>query len=269
MGSGHFLTSAIDYLAREIIDAQEKQAAQQGIETVNEDHDINWARRKVAQRCIYGVDLNPLAVELAKVSLWLRTLAAEQPLAFLDHHLKSGNSLVGSDIEDVLSQNDDTTESGQLTLQQSFAHTRQQALEHVMERFTDLLSIDNETLADIKQMEDAYDDVRDDDLYQHLLAMANVHTAEEFGLQMSPAMPTSEWLRRCVMTRGAISRGKTGSRVRKRWLPKRTSFIGNSNFLLRSTEKTAGEKRRWLRCRDRESPYVKIQNLRKTSYSSS
>jgi len=102
MGSGHFLTSAVDYLAREIIDAQERQAAQQGIETVEEDHDINWARRKVAQRCIYGVDLNPLATELAKVSLWLRTLAAEQPLAFLDHHLKTGNSLVGSDIEDVL-----------------------------------------------------------------------------------------------------------------------------------------------------------------------
>lgn len=83
MGSGHFLTSAIDYLAREIIDAQERQAAQQGIETVNQDHDINWARRQVAQRCIYGVDLNPLAVELAKVSLWLRTLAAEQPLLSL------------------------------------------------------------------------------------------------------------------------------------------------------------------------------------------
>jgi len=62
-----------------------------------------------------------------------------------------------------------------------------------MERFTDLLSIDNETLADIKQMEDAYDDVRDDDLYQHLLAMANVHTAEEFG-QMS--------LKRCLRANG-------------------------------------------------------------------
>jgi type I restriction-modification system DNA methylase subunit len=184
MGSGHFLTNTIDYLAREIIDAQERQAEQQGIETVEEDHDINWARRKVAQRCIYGVDLNPLAVELAKVSLWLRTLAAEQPLAFLDHHLKAGNSLVGSDIEDVLGQNDDASESGQLTLQQSFEHTRQQALEHVMERFTDLLSIDNETLADIKRMEDAYDDVRGDDLYQHLLAMANIHTAEEFGLDV-------------------------------------------------------------------------------------
>jgi len=201
MGSGHFLTSAIDYLAREIIDAQEKQAAQQGVKTVDEDHDINWARRKVAQRCIYGVDLNPLAVELAKVSLWLRTLAAEQPLAFLDHHLKAGNSLVGSDIENVLGQNDDATKSGQLTLQQSFAHTRQQALEHVMERFTDLLSIDNETLADVKRMEDAYDDVREDVLYQRLLSMANVHTAEKFGLdvpndayeQMAEALRDDSW----------------------------------------------------------------------------
>jgi type II restriction/modification system DNA methylase subunit YeeA len=186
MGSGHFLTSAVDYLAREIIDAQEKQADQQGIETIDEEHDINWARRKVAQRCIYGVDLNPLATELAKVSLWLRTLAAEQPLAFLDHHLKTGNSLVGSDIEDVLSNGEGDTgaESGQLTLQQSFDRTRQQAIEHVMDRFQDLLSIDNETLEDAKEMEDMYDEVRGDPLYQHLLAMANVHTAEQFGLDV-------------------------------------------------------------------------------------
>jgi len=186
MGSGHFLTSAVDYLAREIIDAQEKQAEQQGIETIDEDQDINWARRKVAQRCIYGVDLNPLATELAKVSLWLRTLAAEQPLAFLDHHLKTGNSLIGSDIEDVLTDDDDGvgTESGQLTLQQSFDRTRQQAIEHVMDRFQDLLSIDNETLEDAKEMEDVYDEVRDDPLYQHLIAMANVHTAEQFGLDV-------------------------------------------------------------------------------------
>ncbi|MDL0133791.1 Eco57I restriction-modification methylase domain-containing protein [Halobacterium salinarum] len=195
MGSGHFLVNAVDYLAREIIDAQERQD-QQAIEAGNEEEiseprteegelrDINWARRKVAQRCIYGVDLNPLATELAKVSLWLRTLAAEQPLAFLDHHLKTGNSLVGSDIEDVLANGDSTTEDGQLTLQQSFAHTRQQALEHVMDRFQDLLSIDNETLSDIKEMEEVYEEVREDPLYRHLLAMANVHTAERFGLNV-------------------------------------------------------------------------------------
>jgi len=203
MGSGHFLTSAVDYLAREIIDAQEKQAKQQGVETIEKERDINWARRKVAQRCIYGVDLNPLATELAKVSLWLRTLAAEQPLAFLDHHLKTGNSLVGSDIEDVLSNGEDDAEaqSGQLTLQQSFDRTRQQAIEHVMERFQDLLSIDNETLEDAKEMEDVYDEVRDDSLYRHLLAMANVHTAEEFGLdvpddayeRMARALKSESW----------------------------------------------------------------------------
>lgn len=201
MGSGHFLTSTVDYLAREIIDAQEKQAAQQGIESVDEEHDINWARRKVAQRCIYGVDINPLAVELAKVSLWLRTLAAEQPLAFLDHHLKTGNSLVGSDIEDVLGQDTPTTDNGQLTLQESFAHTRQQALKHVMNSFQDLLSIDNETLEDIKEMEDVYDEVRDDPLYQHLLSMVNVHTANKLGLktptdaheQMAEALRDDSW----------------------------------------------------------------------------
>ena len=203
MGSGHFLTNAIDYLAREIIDAQERQAAQQGIETVEEEHDINWARRKVAQRCIYGVDLNPLATELAKVSLWLRTLAAEQPLAFLDHHLKTGNSLVGSDIEDVLANGDSGIEAadGQLTLQQSFDRTRQQAIEHVMDQFQDLLSIDNETLEDAKEMEDVYDEVREDPLYQHLIAMTNVHTAEAFGLdvpddayeRMARALDSDSW----------------------------------------------------------------------------
>ena len=195
MGSGHFLVNAVDYLAREIIDAQERQD-KQAVEAGDEEHisdpmteegelrDINWARRKVAQRCLYGVDLNPLATELAKVSLWLRTLAAEQPLAFLDHHLKTGNSLVGSEIEEILEENGNESDSGQLTLQQSFAHTRQQALEHVMDRFQDLLSIDNETLEDVKKMEQMYEEVRDDSLYQHLIAIANVHTADEFGLDI-------------------------------------------------------------------------------------
>ncbi|WP_442904969.1 Eco57I restriction-modification methylase domain-containing protein [Haladaptatus sp. CMSO5] len=195
MGSGHFLVNAVDYLAREIIEAQERQD-QQAARKGNEDamssplteegelRDINWARRTVAQRCIYGVDLNPLATELAKVSLWLRTLAAEQPLAFLDHHLKTGNSLIGSDIEEVLDTGENDMPEGQLTLQQSFDRTRQQALEHVMERFQELLSIENETLEDIKEMEAVYDEIREDPLYQHLIAMSNVHTAEAFNLNI-------------------------------------------------------------------------------------
>ena len=53
------------------------------------------ARRIVAQRCLYGVDRNPIAVDLAKLSLWLATIAREHPFTFLDHNLKCGDSLVG------------------------------------------------------------------------------------------------------------------------------------------------------------------------------
>src|SRR5205823_1601537 len=61
-------------------------------------------RRAVAQRCIYGVDLNPTAVQLARLSLWLCTLAADRPLTFLDHHLRAGNSLAGARAMDVARQ---------------------------------------------------------------------------------------------------------------------------------------------------------------------
>jgi len=123
-------------------------------------------------------------------------------LAFLDHHLKTGNSLVGSDIQDVLIDDDESkTDEGQLTLEQSFAHTRKQALDHVMDRFSELLAIDNETLEDAKEMEDVYQSVQSDPLYQKLLAMANVHTASKFGLnipsdadkQMAEALRDDSW----------------------------------------------------------------------------
>jgi len=187
MGSGHFLTSAIDYLAREIIDAQERQAAQQGIETVDEEHDINWARRQVAQRCIYGVDLNPLAVELAKVSLWLRTLAAEQPLAFLDHHLKTGNSLVGSDIEEIEELESDAGGDGQNATLADFGVARKGTIEQLMRIYQDFIAIENQELADVKEMEEKYDEFERNKLRQRLEAMTNVHTAEEFGLDELPS----------------------------------------------------------------------------------
>jgi hypothetical protein len=58
--------------------------------------DINLLKRHVLKRCVYGVDLNPMAVELAKVSLWLDCFTLGAPLNFLDHHLRCGNSLIGS-----------------------------------------------------------------------------------------------------------------------------------------------------------------------------
>jgi len=173
MGSGHFLTKATGYLTEQVMNVVREQEIQ--------SYDEREFRRRVSKECIYGVDVNGMAVELAKLSMWLETLAADQPLAFLDHHLKTGNSLVGSDITDVLS---DGEAGGQLTLTEAFARTRKRALDHVMDRVSELLAIDNETLADIKSMEEIYADVRADPLYGRLFAMANVHTASAFGLDV-------------------------------------------------------------------------------------
>src|SRR5699024_3766666 len=60
--------------------------------------DTNLIKRMVMKRCIYGVDLNPMAVELAKLSLWLDSFTVGAPLSFLDHHLKTGNSLIGTTV---------------------------------------------------------------------------------------------------------------------------------------------------------------------------
>jgi len=62
---------------------------------------VNLIKRMVMKRCIYGVDLNPMAVELAKLSLWLDSFTVGAPLSFLDHHLKCGNSLIGATVEEV------------------------------------------------------------------------------------------------------------------------------------------------------------------------
>ncbi len=176
MGSGHFLTKATGYLTEQVMEVVREQEIQ--------SYDEQEIRREISKEAIYGVDLNGMAVELAKLSMWLETLAADQPLAFLDHHLKAGNSLVGSDITEVLSEDGPGDDDGQITLTQAFARVRQDTLEHVMELMADLLAYDNETLADVKSMEELYDEIRDDPLYKRLFELANVHTAAEFGVDV-------------------------------------------------------------------------------------
>ena len=88
-GSGAFLIAACNRLGLEL--------ARVRMEPVVPDVDaIQEAKRDVLQACIYGVDLNPWAVELAKVSLWINAMVKDKPLNFLDHHIKCGNSLIGA-----------------------------------------------------------------------------------------------------------------------------------------------------------------------------
>ena len=107
MGSGHFLVEAVAYLA-EAVALHETTAPRplltaEGLPTLDshgepictEDAKLAYWKRRLVEACIYGVDLNPLAVELAKLSLWLETVD-RVPLNFLDHHLRCGNSLLGT-----------------------------------------------------------------------------------------------------------------------------------------------------------------------------
>ncbi len=93
VGSGAFLVEACRQLGEELVSAWH-QHNQLPYIPPDEDETV-LARRTVAQRCLYGVDRNPIAVDLAKLSLWLATLAREHPFTFLDHNLKCGDSLVG------------------------------------------------------------------------------------------------------------------------------------------------------------------------------
>ena len=125
MGSGHFLVTAVDFLSDYIAESIEyvpavpfwldggyvsplegRVEAIRG-EIIRRSRESYWVldeaqltdqaiiRRMVLKRCIYGVDKNPLTVELAKVSLWLHSFTVGAPLSFLDHHLRCGDSLVG------------------------------------------------------------------------------------------------------------------------------------------------------------------------------
>lgn len=111
MGSGAFLVEICRWLSKRLVEAWGKEAAQGNVITVNGavlgssesaepmpdslDERLLIARRLVAEKCLYGVDLNPLAVELAKLSIWLITFAKGRPFGFLDHNLRSGDSLLG------------------------------------------------------------------------------------------------------------------------------------------------------------------------------
>lgn len=87
-GSGHFLLAAARRIGKELAKVRtgESQPAPEP---------LRQAVRDVIQNCIYGVDLNPLAVDLCKVALWIEGFATGKPLNFLDHRIKCGNSLVG------------------------------------------------------------------------------------------------------------------------------------------------------------------------------
>jgi hypothetical protein len=152
MGSGHFLVSLVDMLADQVLDAM-AEAAARGAElhytspladkiedirttilknaraakwTIDEEQldDRHIVRRMVLKRCVYGVDKNPMAVELAKVALWLHTFTVGAPLSFIDHHLHTGDSLFGLWVRDAI---DKAASGGELFYNEALRNAQRSA----------------------------------------------------------------------------------------------------------------------------------------------
>lgn len=156
MGSGHFLVSLVDRLTNHALDAIEEARALArdvaGLDyesPVSEEirkvratirhnaDDAGWSvseeqlddpqlvKRMVLKRCVYGADKNPMAVELAKVALWLHTFTVGAPLSFIDHHLAAGDSLFGLWVRDAL---DKAGKGGGLFLHEPLSNAQRQAV---------------------------------------------------------------------------------------------------------------------------------------------
>ncbi len=145
MGSGHFLIRACQYIAEQI--ATNPHTHDPVAEGLDGDESIlTYWKRRVAERCLYGVDKNFMAVELAKLGLWLETIATSLPLTFLDHHLRNGDSLVGATLLELHSLPDAPPIFGKM-----FNKQLQSTLPTVLATLAQIRSIPSGSAQEVKQ----------------------------------------------------------------------------------------------------------------------
>ena len=180
-GSGHFMVDAMAYIAEWL----RGLALAPADLSKGEDELLYW-KRQVVLACIYGVDVNPLAVELAKLSLWLATLSRGKPLSFLDHHIQCGNTLIGARASEIglferarkkVKMSDAPQDNAPTLIQDpGFASVmgtavgQMTAIEHTLA----------ETIQQVKQQEEQYQALRT--ALAPWIETANVWTAQYFGV---------------------------------------------------------------------------------------
>ncbi|HVB73814.1 MAG TPA: N-6 DNA methylase, partial [Ktedonobacteraceae bacterium] len=189
MGSGHFLVEATEYIARFLVELNAHP------ETTTKDADLAYWKRRVVQSCIYGIDKNILAVELAKLSLWLSTVAKDRPLSFLDHHLRAGNALIGAKLAHLTAgPNGNTAQS---------KTRKQEAPQEQLSLFDDdtfrqnittavglmWLVADNpaQTIEQVKEQEQLYDAFRNE-LTGKYGRLADLAMAAHYGITIDPSL---------------------------------------------------------------------------------
>jgi len=180
MGSGHFLVEATDQLARWLVQAWETARPEDEDSKDVAEQDVHWARREVVRSCIFGVDLNPMAVELAKLSLWLTTVASNKPLSFLDHHLRCGNSLIGAELGKLTVLPGRETEQPPL-----WKFVLKQHTDSLLSKYSLMAALPDDSLRMVKWKEEQFRQIQESELSRRLQELANVWLSTFFGNKVS------------------------------------------------------------------------------------
>jgi Eco57I restriction-modification methylase/TaqI-like C-terminal specificity domain/N-6 DNA Methylase len=181
MGSGHFLVEVTERIARFLVEL--------GVtpEEIEADAELAHWKRRVAQSCVYGVDANPLAVDLAKLSLWLATVAKDRPLSFLDHHLRTGDSLIGARIAGLQPgggkkrKKTKAEDAAQLSMLEDDAFLR--SVSNAVGSIWLIEESPADTLEEVREQERLYARLRED-LTRRYSRLADLATATHFGVEI-------------------------------------------------------------------------------------
>jgi len=221
MGSGHFLVHAVDYMTnrigavalnrgleinpvREILDEMREEILEslddQDVKLSNvEDQldDFTLLRRIVMKRCIYGVDVHRMAVELSQLSLWLRSFTIGAPLSFLKHHLKQGNSLIGTttdELREALSKD----EKKQL---EAFGQRLSDRLKKITEQAQGIIQLSDATFDQVKESDKRFREYENESL--PLKRVLDLWMSRQFGNEDAEGFKSSPRARaRCVSESG-------------------------------------------------------------------
>ena len=202
-GSGHFLIAAAHRIAKKLA----------AVRTGDEEpapEDVRHAIRDVIGHCIYGVDINPMAVELCKVALWMEALEPGKPLSFLEHHIQCGNSLLGATpallkrgipdeafepiegddkatCRDYRKQNKDERTGGQ-TMFDLFAKSEVIRLSNVGLALARIESMRDDSIETIHAKEQAYRELKESAPYEYAGQLADAWCAA-FVIPKTPVPP--------------------------------------------------------------------------------
>ena len=228
MGSGAFLVQVCRWLGERLIESWDKQQSEgrfvdvdglvhdelEGCEALpNESEErMITARRLIAERCLYGVDINPMAVELAKLSIWLVTLSKGRPFGFLDHNLRSGDSLLGiHDIEQLIQLHPDPVEGERLHAGLlDHRDTVRKAVEQAMAKRLKVRAHRIRDIGDIREMS------RLNDAAQKVLGAIYVIADAVMGEVLANPASLQDGLVSLAVTAGEILEGDEGALTRLR-----------------------------------------------------